>query len=76
MRYYPEQKTRALKPAGRKEDEALRQREAPFLSQLPRAPTRAAARVARIVIKGMHGGYGTRVPHHMSRWLETMTTPR
>jgi len=75
MRYYPEQKTRSLKPAGRKEDEALRQREAPVLSRLPRAPTRALARVARIVIKGLHGGYGTRIPEHMLPWLETMRTP-
>jgi glycosyltransferase involved in cell wall biosynthesis len=76
MRYYPEQKTRALKPAGRKEDEALRQREAPILSRLPRAPTRAVARAARIVLKGLHGGYGTRVPDQMERWLETMGTPK
>jgi len=75
MRYYPEQKTRALKPAGRKEDEALRQREAPVLSRLPRGPIRAAARAARIVIKGLYGGYGRRVPDQMARWLKTMSTP-
>ena len=76
MRYYPEQKTRALKPAGRKEDEALRLREAPVLSQLPRSATRAAARAARIMIKGVHGGYGARVPDQVARWLETMGTPK
>lgn len=69
MRYYPEQKTRALKPAGRKEDEALRQREAPRLAALPRLPLRAAARGLRVAMKSLSGGYTAAVPRESLPWL-------
>ncbi len=62
MRYYPEQKTRALKPAGRKEDEMLRRREAPTLAKLPRGVLRGLARVMRIGLKLKAGGYGADIP--------------
>lgn len=69
MRYYPEQKTRALKPAGRKEDELLRRREAPRLSGLPRAPLRLLARGLRLGMKAARGGYTARVPADCLPWL-------
>lgn len=72
MRFYPEQKTRALKPAGRKEDEALRLREAPLLAGLPRGPTRAAARLMRVASKALHGGYHARVPSGVLPWLQSL----
>ncbi len=72
MRFYPEQKTRALQPAGRREDEALRRREAPVLAALPRAPLRAAARALRIGLKSLHGGYNARVPAAVAPWLDAL----
>lgn len=72
MRFYPEQKTRALKPAGRREDEALRRREAPRLAGLPRLPVRAAAKVLRVGLKALHGGYTARVPHDALPWLDAL----
>jgi glycosyltransferase involved in cell wall biosynthesis len=72
MRYYPEQKTRALQPAGRKEDELLRKRESPALAAWPRAPLRAWARAQRISAKFLIGGYTARVPVHLLQWLRQM----
>ncbi len=72
MRYYPEQKTRALKPAGRKEDEALRRREAPTLAALPRWPLRAAARGLRWGLKATSGGYTASVPAACKPWLQAL----
>lgn len=59
MRDYPEQKTRSLKPAGRVEDQKLMTREMPLVSQwLPFTPLKKLARVGRIAVKLVHGGYG------------------
>jgi glycosyltransferase involved in cell wall biosynthesis len=68
MRFYAEQKTRALKGSGRREDEALRRREAPYLASLPRAPLHSIARLKRWIAKALAGGYGARVP---SEYLTT-----
>jgi glycosyltransferase involved in cell wall biosynthesis len=76
MRYYPEQKTRALKPMGRKEDEALRRREAPLLASLPRTPVRLAARGLRVAMKSMTGGYTQQVPSALLPWLERLAIER
>ena len=72
MRYYPEQKTRALKPAGRKEDEFLRSREAPGLAALPRTPMRVWAKARRVAAKAWCGGYTARVPAQLELWLRQM----
>ena len=72
MRYYPEQKTRAMKPAGRQEDEALRQREAPALAGLPRPLIRALARGTRFVMKAGSGGYNARAPAACKPWLDAL----
>lgn len=57
MRYYPEQKTRALRPQGRVEDALLRERSA--LTRWPMLPIwRALARCQRIATKALAGGYG------------------
>jgi len=70
MRYYPEQKTRALKSAGLKEYEALRQREAPLVAALPRPAIGSAARIMRIALKLLAGGYGAKVPATLNPWLD------
>jgi glycosyltransferase involved in cell wall biosynthesis len=72
MRFYPEQKTRALRPAGRAEDDRLRRREAPLLSRLPHAPMHAFAKSLRVVRKALHGGYTAHVPDGISSWLRRM----
>ena len=57
MRYYPEQKTRALKPQGRAEDALIRGRSP--MSRWPLQPAwRALARIQRIATKALAGGYG------------------
>jgi glycosyltransferase involved in cell wall biosynthesis len=72
MRYYPEQKTRALKPAGRREDESLRRREAPLLAALPRWPLRTLARTLRVGGKAVAGGYRAPVPPELLPWLRAL----
>ena len=75
LRSYPEQKTLALRPAGRREDELLRTREAPALAALPRAPMRALAKAFRVVSKSLVGGYTARVPAHLLPWLRQLEIP-
>ena len=61
MRYYPEQKTRALRPAGAKEDQEIRSRH--LLGESNSRPLlRAVARVTRIASKAAAGGYRRHVP--------------
>lgn len=62
MRDYPEQKTRALQPAGRREDRRLMERETPTLARLPLEPLKWLARLGRIGIKLRYGGYAARPP--------------
>ena len=70
MRFYPEQKTRALKPAGKKEDNMLRRREAPLLATLPRPITHALAKTMRVGLKMWAGGYRAKPNPAMNQWLE------
>ena len=72
MRYYAEQKTRSMKPAGRKEDELLRRREAPLLAAFPRTPLRFLARALRIGLKAASGGYRAQVPSEALPWLRSL----
>lgn len=76
MRFYPEQKTRAMKPDGRIEDERLRMREYPRLSRLPRLPLRALARAQRWYAKARVGGYHASVPQELEPWLDGLRTQR
>ncbi|MDB5805461.1 MAG: Family 2 glycosyl transferase [Betaproteobacteria bacterium] len=57
MRYYPEQKTRAMRPQGRLEDARIRARSA--LARLPGATPllQPLARLQRVLAKGLAGGY-------------------
>ncbi len=75
LRYYPEQKTRALKPIGMREDELLRQREAPALARWPRAPLHLWARAQRFASKAVMGGYSAPVPTDLLPWLQQMKIP-
>ena len=71
MRFYPEQKTRSRRAEGRREDGAIRQRDA---ASAPRAFTAAAlrimARCLRVGAKAAAGGYTARVPKEQLAWLE------
>lgn len=76
MRFYPEQKTRSMKPAGRREDLGIRTRGS-ALARVPglRLPLHLAAKGIRIVSKGVSGGYGAKVPRQFDDWLAAHATP-
>jgi glycosyltransferase involved in cell wall biosynthesis len=57
MRYYPEQKTRAMRPQGRLEDARIRARSGLARMPLPGALLRGAARAGRVAGKVLAGGY-------------------
>jgi len=57
MRYYPEQKTRAMKPQGRREDARIRARSALDAWPLPYALLHGLARAGRFAGKTLAGGY-------------------
>ena len=71
MRYYPEQKTRALAVDARREGGKLRAREMPSLVNLPQAPLHWLARVVRVGSKLVHGGYATQPPQAVVAALES-----
>lgn len=59
MRYYPEQKTRALKPQGRAEDALIRGR-SPLANWPLQSALRILAKTQRVATKALAGGYGAR----------------
>jgi glycosyltransferase involved in cell wall biosynthesis len=70
MRYYAEQKTRALKPQGRAEDARIRARSS--MARWPlQSALRAAARCQRIIAKAFAGGYAAGVPRDVVDSLAT-----
>lgn len=76
MRYYPEQKTRHLRPAGKIEDALIRGRSSALARLSPLEPLwHAGARGMRLVLKGLSGGYTARVPPDMMPWLKAHATP-
>jgi glycosyltransferase involved in cell wall biosynthesis len=69
MRFYPEQKTRALQWRARREDARLRERH-PWLPQTGYPLLHLAARAARILRKAAVGGYRAKMlPEHV-QWLQ------
>ncbi len=76
MRFYPEQKTRIMKSAGRLEDRAIRTRTSSIARMaIIRPLLYLIARLLRSIIKGMAGGYSATVPVHLLPWLEQHATP-
>lgn len=76
MRYYPEQKTRNLRPAGKLEDALIRRRSSALARFSGLEPVlRASARGLRMVLKGLSGGYTARVPDDLLPWLKAHATP-
>lgn len=76
MRYYPEQKTRSLRPNGRVEDQFIRHRSSGWAKYSALAPAlRALARCKRVLRKGVSGGYTARIPINLSQWLRAYETP-
>ena len=75
MRFYPEQKTRSMKPAGRLEDLRIRTRIS-LLAHIPlfRPVLFVLARLMRAVSKYMAGGFGASVPMHFLPWLDAHAT--
>lgn len=76
MRFYPEQKTRSMKPAGRLEDLTIRKRTSRLANIAVLRPIQhVIARVIRMVSKSFAGGYHAKVPEHLLPWLRQHATP-
>jgi len=76
MRFYPEQKTRSMKPAGRREDLKIRTRGSRLARiAIVRPMQHGLARILRVISKAAAGGYGAHVPAHFSPWLDAHATP-
>lgn len=76
MRFYPEQKTRSLRPRGREEDLLIRTRSSPFARFPALHPgLRHLARLKRFVSKTVAGGYTASVPVEFLSWLAAHATP-
>lgn len=74
MRFYPEQKTRSLRPQACREDTAIRHRRALHRrTRLFYPALHLMARAWRVVRKGVSGGYTARVPHRYLEWLHQRT---
>ena len=74
MRFYPEQKTRALKPHGRAEEAIIRTRGSVDHSRVVADRARhLVARALRIGAKALRGGYGATVPDEHLRWLDQLS---
>lgn len=74
MRYYPEQKTRALRPRGEIEDNEIRQR-AQMSSPTLYPVLHKLARMQRIFLKLLAGGYRARPPASVIAALERYYIP-
>ncbi|MDP1523620.1 MAG: glycosyltransferase family 2 protein [Methylotenera sp.] len=75
MRFYPEQKTRSMKPAGRLEDLKIRTRGSRLAHiGFVRPMQYVLARVIRAVSKALAGGYGASVPERFLPWLDAHAT--
>lgn len=76
MRFYPEQKTRSMKPAGRLEDLTIRTRTSNLANFIVLRPIQhALARLLRLASKALAGGYNAKVPAHLLPWLAQHATP-
>lgn len=76
MRFYPEQKTRSMKPAGRLEDLKIRTRGSRLAHiGFVRPVQHVLARVIRAMSKTLAGGYGASVPERFLPWLDAHATP-
>ena len=70
MRYYPDQKTRALRPRAQAEDAMLRERDSGSIAQRLYPILHPCAKALRVAIKACNGAYGARVPPEQLRWLQ------
>lgn len=76
MRFYPEQKTRSMRPAGRLEDLKIRTRGSRLARIVFIRPIQhVLARAMRAVSKTLAGGFGAKVPAQFSPWLNAHATP-
>lgn len=71
MRYYPQQKTRARRGEGRREDGLIRSRRVHPLATrgVAAVSLRVAARCVRVIAKALAGGYTATVPAEHLAWL-------
>ncbi len=71
MRFYPQQKTRARRGEGRREDGVIRSRRVHPLATrgIAAVSLRVAARGVRVIAKTLAGGYTATVPQEHLAWL-------
>jgi glycosyltransferase involved in cell wall biosynthesis len=75
MRFYPEQKTRCMRTEGRFEDSLIRHRHPPHRqTRLVYPLLHVVAKLTRVAMKGMAGGYGADVPVEYLQWLAVSRT--
>ena len=72
MRFYAEQKTRALRPKAKLENAELRARHAGAWGERLYPLLHPCAKALRTVIKASRGGYGARAPQEQLAWLQRM----
>ena len=74
MRFYPEQKTRSLRPQALAENARIRNRRIRHRRAQPFYPfLHLFARLLRVALKGLSGGYTARVPRGYLEWLRQQT---
>lgn len=76
MRYYPQQKTRSLRPQAHLENAVLRNRDARSAALQHGYPLlHLMARITRCALKLRSGGYAAQVPEEHLQWLRRMAVP-
>ena len=72
MRFYPEQKTRSLRPRAMRENAILRTRHADAWVERLYPVLHPCAKALRAALKAWRGGYGARVSPEQLAWLQGM----
>jgi len=73
MRFYPEQKTRALRPRAQAENALLRARRMGSISKPLYPLLHPFAKALRVLLKAGKGGYRAQVPSEQLNWLQERT---
>jgi glycosyltransferase involved in cell wall biosynthesis len=73
MRYYPLQKTRALRPKAKSENALLRIRHSGMIGQRLYPFLHPCAKALRVAIKAFSGAYAAHVTQDQLRWLRQLT---
>lgn len=72
MRFYPQQKTRALRPKAQLENAVLRVRHTGTIGERLYPVLHPCAKALRVFLKLSKGGYGAGVPSEQLQWLQRL----